>query len=87
MARLAGDEFVIVLEGLEQPALAGAVAEKVIGAMGASFVIAGRETVLSTSVGVAVSEEDDDVETLLKRADEALYDAKRVGRGVFKFAT
>jgi diguanylate cyclase (GGDEF)-like protein/PAS domain S-box-containing protein len=84
VGRLAGDEFVIVLEGVDQPAAAQIVASKIIDAMRASFFIAGEERSVSTSVGVAVSEgRGDDADSLLKRADEALYRAKRAGRGGF----
>jgi diguanylate cyclase (GGDEF)-like protein len=84
VARLAGDEFVIVLEGGEQPACADAVANKIIEAMREPFFIAGAPRAVSTSVGVAVScGEDDDADAILQRADEALYMAKRAGRGGF----
>lgn len=85
VAQLAGDEFVIVLEGLIDPAAAAIVAENVIEAMRTPFLIGGGEMAVSTSVGVAVSAgRDDDANALLKRADEALYLAKKAGRGVFK---
>ena len=84
VGRLAGDEFVIVMEGVDQPAAARVVASKVIEAMRAPFVIAGEERAVSTSVGVAVSAgQGDDADALLKRADKALYEAKRAGRGGF----
>lgn len=85
VARLAGDEFVIVLEGLSDPASAAIVAENVIESMRTPFLIFGNEVTVSTSVGVAVSIGlDDDANALIKLADEALYLAKRAGRGVFK---
>jgi diguanylate cyclase (GGDEF)-like protein/PAS domain S-box-containing protein len=83
VARLAGDEFVIVLEGGEQPASASAVARKIIEAIRPSFLIQGAPRTVSTSVGIAMSEPDDDVDDILRRADEALYIAKRAGRGGF----
>ncbi|WP_081934144.1 GGDEF domain-containing protein [Massilia sp. 9096] len=84
VGRLAGDEFVIVLEGGEQPACAQAVAQKIIEAMRAPFFIAGAPLHASTSIGIAVSSgEDDDADGILRRADEALYAAKRAGRGGF----
>ncbi len=81
VARLAGDEFVIVLEGGEQPGCARAVADKIIEAMRAPFLIAGAPRAVSTSVGVSVSSSEDDPDAILRRADEALYMAKRAGRG------
>ena len=85
VARLAGDEFVIVLEGMDPPRAATVVAEAVIEAMRAPFLIFGLEMAISTSVGVAVSNtHDQSADDLLKRADAALYSAKRAGRGMFK---
>ena len=82
VGRLAGDEFVIVMEGVDQPAAARVVASKVIEAMRAPFLIGGEERSVSTSVGVAISAgQGDDADALLKRADQALYEAKRAGAG------
>lgn len=84
VARLAGDEFVIVLEGLDQPAAARTVAAKIVEAMRPPFVIDGAERSVSTSIGVAISSAlDDEADALLKKADAALYQAKRSGRGGF----
>lgn len=83
VARLAGDEFVIVVEGVDQPDSAQFVAGKVIEAMQPPFVIADAARA-STSIGVAMSDaHGDDADELLKRADEALYRVKRAGRGGF----
>jgi diguanylate cyclase (GGDEF)-like protein/PAS domain S-box-containing protein len=85
VARLAGDEFVMVLEDMDPPGAAAAVAEAVIKGMRAPFLIFGLEMSISTSVGVAVSNShDQSADDLLKRADAALYSAKRAGRGMFK---
>lgn len=84
VARLAGDEFVIVLEGADQPEAARRVATKIIEAMEPPFFIAGVWRSVSTSAGVAVSDgARDDPDAILKRPDEALYRAKRAGRGSF----
>lgn len=85
VARLAGDEFVIVLEGLDQPKAASAVAAKIVDAMRAPFRVEGADRAVSTSVGVAISVgKDDDVDAVLRQADAALYRAKRAGRGGFE---
>jgi diguanylate cyclase (GGDEF)-like protein/PAS domain S-box-containing protein len=85
VGRLAGDEFVMVLEGVDSPGAAAVVAKAVIEAMRAPFLIFGLEMTVSTSVGVAVSNaQDQNADDLLKRADAALYSAKRAGRGMFK---
>lgn len=85
VARLAGDEFVIVLEGLAHPRSAERAAAKIVDAMREPFAIFGDIRTVTTSVGVAiVSGLHDDVDSALKKADQALYCAKRAGRGGFK---
>jgi diguanylate cyclase (GGDEF)-like protein/PAS domain S-box-containing protein len=84
VARLAGDEFVIVLEGLVQPQAALAVAGKIGEAMRAPFIVEGADRGVSTSVGVAISDgKEHDADAILRDADAALYRAKRAGRGGF----
>ena len=81
VARLAGDEFTVILEGLGSIADAQAVAAKLVEALRAPMRIAGAPLVVSTSVGLAMFEPGErDPATLLRRADEALYEAKRRGR-------
>ncbi|MGQ0799082.1 MAG: PAS domain-containing protein [Pseudomarimonas sp.] len=85
VARLAGDEFVIILEGLHAPDEAAVVAHKILQAMAPPFAILGHSKRLSTSIGVAIRRAGEiDGASLLKRADEALYAAKASGRGVFR---
>ncbi len=87
VARLAGDEFVIILEALHAPAGVEIVATKLLAAMTAPFAIAGAACALSTSIGIAVRRDDEiDGEVLLKRADAALYAAKGAGRSDFRVA-
>ena len=81
VARLAGDEFVIVLEGIAQPAEAQRVAEKIVRAMEPDFQIGDVARRVTASIGVASADLDvDDADTLLHKADSALYRAKRAGR-------
>ncbi len=85
VARLAGDEFVIILEGLTAVQEAQAVAQKIIVAMQHPFDAGGRQCTVTTSIGVAVwQQDDDDAQALLGRADEALYRAKSAGRNTFE---
>jgi diguanylate cyclase (GGDEF)-like protein/PAS domain S-box-containing protein len=87
VARLAGDEFVIVLENLAVPADAHTVAVKVIDAMVSPFDLGGVQLRVTTSVGVAFAEPgEDDADLLLRRADAALYSAKAAGRNVVRSA-
>ena len=78
-ARLAGDEFVIVCEGLEEEAQIGPVADRIIGAMSIPFDLAGVRVDISASIGVAFAGNGDKPEELLHRADLAMYQVKRKG--------
>lgn len=87
VARLAGDEFVVLLEGLHSADEARAVAEKIGLAMASPFDVLGTPCALSTSIGIAVRAGGElDGEALLRRADEALYRVKTAGRGAYAIA-
>ena len=81
VARLAGDEFTIILEGLRDLSDAQVVAGKLIETLREPIALAGKLFEITTSIGVAmwVAGETDDA-ALLRRADAALYEAKRRGR-------
>ncbi len=86
-ARLAGDEFVVILENLRSAEEADRVATKLIQAIAEPMEIAGTGRVISASVGLAVRlPGETDPESLLRRADTALYDAKDAGRGCWRGA-
>lgn len=85
--RLAGDEFVVVLENLATERDAALVAEKVILAMRSPAEIKGHALTLSASMGIALRRDGElDGEALLRRADAALYEAKRRQRGSYFLA-
>ena len=86
VARLAGDEFVVVIENLDQADGAQCVAAKIVEAMQVPFALAGTDRLITTSIGIAIADsQTDDPDSLLKKADEALYQAKRLGKNVYKF--
>ncbi|HVL75042.1 MAG TPA: EAL domain-containing protein [Noviherbaspirillum sp.] len=91
VARIGGDEFVILLEDLshnrmEAAAQAEYVAEKVLGCVQEPVDIDGYEHACTTSIGVILfNNEDDNGDELLKRADVAMYQAKAAGRNVIRF--
>ena len=85
VARLGGDEFVVVLES--PPHLLGAVAERLLGALGAPFSLAGRAVKLAASVGVATLRSGESAEEVLRRADLAMYRSKRSGKGTLSYFT
>jgi diguanylate cyclase (GGDEF)-like protein len=86
IARMGGDEFVIVqapISGRDQATL---LAERVISSVNEPFVIDGHQAAVGASIGVAVSPDDGAApEKLLRNADLALYRAKEDGRGTFRF--
>ncbi|MDP9109555.1 MAG: diguanylate cyclase, partial [Pseudomonadota bacterium] len=87
VARLAGDEFVIILEGESLADASATVARKIIVAMQTPFTLPDSVRQVTTSIGIAVNDADSiDGEALLRRADEALYVAKRAGRNTFSIA-
>jgi diguanylate cyclase (GGDEF)-like protein/PAS domain S-box-containing protein len=84
VGRLAGDEFVILLEHLHAERECVLVAQKIVKAMERPFDIDGVAKNVTTSIGIALpARGEDSVEGLLKRADAALYQAKGKGRNQF----
>jgi diguanylate cyclase (GGDEF)-like protein/PAS domain S-box-containing protein len=87
VARLAGDEFVIVLEGIHTREECRFVARKIIAAMRNEFRAGDGTIKVTTSIGIALGHGDAITpEALLKRADSALYAAKGQGRDRFEMA-
>ncbi len=90
VARLAGDEFVVVLENLHMREDAVATARKIVQQVGsAPFQLEGRSLHVTTSIGVAFHRGADaavEPSVLLARADAALYRAKSAGRNTFGFS-
>jgi diguanylate cyclase (GGDEF)-like protein/PAS domain S-box-containing protein len=90
VSRLGGDEFVIVLTGVGREAVRGAshVADKILVALARPYAVAGHELHSTPSIGVGVFPDDgEDVDTLMRNTDAAMYQAKAAGRNNFKFFT
>lgn len=87
LARIGGDEFVIVLTAVHAEEEAAATTARRVQALFADpFVIEGEEFYSSTSIGIALYPEDGtDVECLLKCADAAMYHAKHEGKSNYQF--
>ncbi|MBU1237049.1 MAG: diguanylate cyclase [Gammaproteobacteria bacterium] len=87
VGRLGGDEFVVLLPELAEAGDAGDVAKKVLSACSEPVVMRGRLTTVSASIGIAVSPGDgnDDAVELMRKADQAMYDAKDAGRNTFQY--
>ena len=85
VARLGGDEFVVVISDVAKAEQILRVAEKMLAVMEAPYRIAGRELFCSCSIGISVYPNDgDDVGSLLKNADTAMYHAKHLGSNRFQ---
>ncbi|HLV94323.1 MAG TPA: EAL domain-containing protein [Candidatus Acidoferrales bacterium] len=86
ISRQGGDEFVILLPRVEQPAGAANGAQKILSALALPFQICGHELNVSASMGISTYPKDGhDAETLLKSADAAMYKAKEKGRNNYQF--
>jgi diguanylate cyclase (GGDEF)-like protein/PAS domain S-box-containing protein len=82
VARVGGDEFLILLSEMEHEAEPALAARRILQAMGRTFVVHGRAMNTSCSVGVSIfPEHGADGETLIKNADAAMYCAKDDGIG------
>lgn len=82
LARLGGDEFVIVCDDLAQPSDANEIAGRVLEASRQPVAVKGDVVRVSASIGVVLTTQaDEDLDTLLRRADAAMYRAKRKRRG------
>ena len=79
-ARLGGDEFALLVEDLRSEAEATALADRLLAALHAPFMIAGREIVVGASIGIAFDEVHITTGQLLRNADIAMYTAKRAGK-------
>jgi diguanylate cyclase (GGDEF)-like protein/PAS domain S-box-containing protein len=82
VARLGGDEFGILLPTIANEEGTARLAEKILKALEKPFEVEGREFVISASIGIALCpQHGNDWATLMQRADEAMYAAKKSGRG------
>jgi diguanylate cyclase (GGDEF)-like protein len=85
VARMGGDEFVVLLSDLSNPRMAEEIAANIVATLAVSVLFAGGEVPVSASVGVCTAfAEDLDVDFLLRNADTALYQAKARGRNCFQ---
>ncbi|SHM95354.1 PAS domain S-box-containing protein/diguanylate cyclase (GGDEF) domain-containing protein [Rhizobacter sp. OV335] len=87
VARLAGDEFVVILEGLNTVDEPHFLARKILAAISAEQQVLGHSLSVTTSIGISFYEGDDSTEgSLMALADKALYEAKSAGRGTYRCA-
>jgi len=86
VARTGGDEFLVLVTGLGEPADAAAAAAKIVAELDRAVSLGGTEVHPSASIGISVYPADGvDTDTLVAHADEAMYFAKQRGRNGFQF--
>ncbi|MCB1920882.1 MAG: EAL domain-containing protein [Candidatus Competibacteraceae bacterium] len=86
VARMGGDEFIMLIEEVDEPSNAGTVARKVLELFKQPVHISRHEFFISTSIGISLySADGNDADTLIKNADAAMYQAKAQGRSNYQF--
>ena len=86
VARIGGDEFVVVMEDLDEGRFAATLAAKLLSAAAEPLVVQGRTLDLTASVGISVFPGDgDDAAALIRHADTAMYAAKAAGRNQYRY--
>ena len=87
VARLGGDEFVVLLDNPESSEVVAQIGARVISVVNEPMHFDDAEAHVGTSIGIAVFKDSTcSPESLLKRADEAMYSAKAAGKNVYRFA-
>ena len=88
IARMGGDEFIILLHDVRDDSTAARIAQKLLDTVMQPARVEGHELYLTTSIGIAVYPTDGDTaELLLKNADSAMYRAKELGRNSYQLCT
>jgi len=88
VARFGGDEFALILSDLAAAHDAGLVAQKMLDALAAPFDLDSNETYVTASIGITLYPVDsENITTLIKYADAAMYSAKAAGRNNYQFYT
>lgn len=86
VARMGGDEFTAILEGVSGEADVAVVAHRIVKSIGAPFEIGTHHASIGVSIGITLYPMDDqDIDELLRHADKAMYAAKHLGGGRFQF--
>jgi diguanylate cyclase (GGDEF)-like protein len=87
IARVGGDEFLIIANDVHIPKIAEQIAEKVINSVSSPIAFNGGQAFVGSSIGIALYPNDgQDIDQLIKQADKAMYRAKNAGKDNFSFA-
>lgn len=88
IARMGGDEFIILITNINATHDLSGIAQRICGFLSKPFEIGSDEIFISASIGITIYPIDsEDVDTLLKNADTAMYQAKDKGRNNYQFYT
>jgi diguanylate cyclase (GGDEF)-like protein len=86
VARVGGDEFLIIATEINSPDNATQIAKKIIRLVSQPHFFKKRQAVVGTSIGIALfPDHGDDMDQLIKLADEAMYKVKNAGKNGFRF--
>ncbi len=86
VARLGGDEFMVMLAEINHAEDAAVVARRILETLREPLSLAGHQVFVTPSIGIAVFPHDgEEVDTLFKNADTAMYHAKRSGKNAYQF--
>jgi diguanylate cyclase (GGDEF)-like protein/PAS domain S-box-containing protein len=88
IARQGGDEFIVLLDNLDEGRNASVVAQKILNSLRQPLILGGTEQHVSGSVGIALYPEDGrDAQTLMKNADTAMFHGKSLGKNTYQYFT
>lgn len=86
IARVGGDEFVVILSGVKEHSKIENIVQSIRGALGRTLELFGMQFGISASIGIATYPNDGNtVEEIIKNADNAMYAAKRSGKNCWRF--
>lgn len=86
VARMGGDEFTVILTKIVEPDDAAIVAQRIVGSLSRPFMLEGHPVSIGVSIGIGIYPLDgEDPDTLLKKADTAMYLAKGAGSNLFRY--
>lgn len=86
VARMGGDEFTIILTKIVEPGDAAIVAQRIVSSLSRPFMLEGHPVSIGVSIGIGIYPIDgEDPDTLLKKADTAMYRAKEAGSNLFRY--
>ena len=88
IARLGGDEYTVALTGIQKPAQAASIAQRILNVLSQPVILNNQEVQVTPSIGIALYPDDGhDVDTLITNADAAMYHSKAHGKNKYAFYT